>query len=59
MRVTGYPAYLSNAAFAIFYVADTHGDASVSLAAREAYLHMTLHAAIGGTGDSQSFILLE
>lgn len=36
--------------FAIFYDADTGGDASVSLAAREAYLHMTLHAAIGGMG---------
>ncbi len=48
--------YLSNTAFAIFfYAADTDGDASVSLSAREAHFHMTLHAAIGGTGASQSF----
>lgn len=57
--MTVHQAYLSNAAFAIFHDADADGNASVSLAAREAYLHMTLHAAIGGTGNSQSFILLE
>lgn len=32
---------------AIFYDADTAAGASVSLAASKAYLHMTLHAAIG------------
>lgn len=50
MHVPLHQAYLSNTAFAIFYDADTDGDASVSLAARKAYLHMTLHTAIGGTG---------
>lgn len=50
MHVTVNQAYLSNTVFAIFYDADTDGEASVSLAAREAYLHMTLRAAIGGTG---------
>lgn len=50
MRVTVRQAYLSNKAFAIFYDADTDGDASVYLAASEAYLHMTLRSAIGETG---------
>lgn len=50
MSATLHPAYLSSMAFAVFYDADTDGDASVFLAARVAYLHMTLHAAIGGTG---------
>lgn len=50
MPLTARQAYLSKLAFAICYDADTDGDASVSVAAREAYLHMTLHAAIGGTG---------
>lgn len=33
-----------------FHDANTGGDASGSLAARKAYLHMTLHTAIGGKG---------
>lgn len=50
MRVTVRQAYLSNKAFAIFYDADTDGDASVYLAASKAYLHITLRSAIGETG---------
>lgn len=36
--------------FFFFYDADTDGDASVYLAASEAYLHMTLRSAIGEMG---------